>query len=91
MHITGQKSIIPSYGTGSICGQEPRLYKGSTVVQVFRPRGKLTKLRKNDMLLIVDTKNAEFRGHKNIRQKVRKKLLKSSQQFCRNQFQLGKR
>lgn len=65
------------------CGHlEPGLYKGSTVVQVLGPRGRLTKLRKNNVLLIVDTKNAEFRGSKNIWQKIRKKLLKPSQQFC---------
>lgn len=82
----------PKFPQMHLCGHlEPGLHKGRTAFQVLGPRWRLTKLRKNDVLLIVDTMNAEFRSHKNIWQKIWKKLLEQSQQFRWNQFQLGKR
>lgn len=57
----------------------------------FAVMGKLTKLGEKDVPVMVDTKNAEFTGHKAIWQnsEIRKTLIKPIQQLCWNQLQLG--
>lgn len=46
---------------------------GLTCFSDLRPRGRLRKLGEKHVLLIVGTKNARFRGHKDIWQKSQDK------------------